>query len=144
MTDTMSSFFSYLIWSDKSWSNGIYWPTGIEGILVTSPNAWAGLNRHDHPIRTGSGELNGSRNHSIVVFGGVRITQNTVVDKNMVFRVYQMPWNRYLSHKKSRSSTGSWGGDPYRTVRILCESGVRIKILESRSRNPNSDHSHYF
>jgi hypothetical protein len=38
------------------------------------------------------------------------------------------------------SSTRSRGGDPYCTVRILCESGVRIKILEFGSWNPDPYH----
>ncbi len=46
-----------------------------------------------------------------------------------------MPSYPYI--RRVCSPIGSGGGDPYRMVRIRCESGVRIKILESGFRNPD-------
>jgi hypothetical protein len=40
-------------------------------------------------------------------------------------------------YKTSPSPIGSGGGDPYRMVRIQCESGVSIKIPESGFKNPD-------
>jgi len=46
---------------------------------------------------------------------------------------------RYPPHKNHCSPTGSGEGGPHRMVGTLCESGVRIKILESGfgNQNPN-------
>ncbi len=49
-------------------------------------------------------------------------------------------WSRCrvpLQNMRSSSLIGSGGGDPYRLVRIQCESGVRIKIPESVFKNPD-------
>jgi hypothetical protein len=84
----------------------------------------------DNPICTCSGD------HKIVVFGG----DGPV--KSWKLRTCYFESNRclklYPSHMKIVwSSTGSGGGDPYRMVRIPCESGVLIKILESELGNLN-------
>jgi hypothetical protein len=42
-----------------------------------------------------------------------------------------------LTNMRSPSPIRSEGGDPYRMVRIRCESGVRIKIPESEFKNPD-------
>jgi hypothetical protein len=44
---------------------------------------------------------------------------------------------RYPYIRRVCSPIRSGGGGPYRTVRTLCESGFRIKILESGLRNLN-------
>ncbi len=44
-----------------------------------------------------------------------------------------------LTYKRSSGPIRSGGGGPYRTVRIRCESGVRIKIPESGFKNPDPD-----
>ncbi len=49
-------------------------------------------------------------------------------------------WSRCrvpLQNMRSPSPIGSGGGDPYRMVRIQCQSGVRIKIPESGFKNPD-------
>ncbi len=51
-------------------------------------------------------------------------------------------WSRCrvtLTNKRGSSPIRSGGGDPYRMVRIRCESGVRIKIPESGFKNPDPD-----
>jgi hypothetical protein len=68
--------------------------------------------------------------------------RKTVFQENSGYGILSPPdvLNKYLSHMKiACSSTGSGGGDPYSKVPILCKSGVRIKILESGSRNPVPD-----
>ncbi len=44
-----------------------------------------------------------------------------------------------LTNKRSSSPIRSGGGNPYRMVRIRCESGVSIKIPESGFKNPDPD-----
>ncbi len=72
-----------------------------------------------------------------IVFGEDRthtkITLSTKI-QDVVFRVHCL--KLYPSHMKvAWGFIGPGGGDPYGTVRILCKSGVRIKILESGSGN---------
>jgi hypothetical protein len=58
--------------------------------------------------------------------------------QEMVFpSPHQMPDDRYPYIRRVCSPIRSGGGGPYRTVRARCESGVRIKILETGLRNLN-------
>ncbi len=101
--------FLYLIWSDKSRSSPHLLTNRHLRHSGDAPKCmgWLESTWSSNPY-TFRG-LNGSGNHSMVVFRGVRLTRNTIIHENMVFRVHQMPWNRYLSHKKSVwSSTGSY------------------------------------
>jgi hypothetical protein len=49
----------------------------------------------------------------------------------------QMPDANCAYIRRVCSTIRSRGGGPYHMVRIRCESGVRIKILESGFRNPD-------
>ncbi len=104
--------------------------TGIQAFWCIPRKELASLNQHDYPVCTRSGDhKNGG------VWGRRTHAKYRYPRK---FRMWYFQSTRclklYPSHMKIVwSSTGSGGGDPYHAVWILCESGVRIKILESRS-----------
>ncbi len=140
MTDLNVVFsISYLIniwriWQISVWQHLL--TTGIQKPFWCRPQkhgpGWIGITIHIVHVQ---GAL------KMVVFGGDGLTRNTIILEK--FRTWYFVSTRWLkfdpSHKIVWSSTGSRGGDPYCTVRILRQSRVFIKILESESGNPDPD-----
>ncbi len=81
-------------------------------------------------IKDGSGSLGGSG--PAWYYHGPQMTQEMVFPSS-----HRMPDDRYPYIRRVCSPIRSGGGGPYRTVQTPCESGVRIKILESGLRNLN-------
>jgi hypothetical protein len=92
-----------------------------KGILVTPPNAWAGLNWHDHPYRTRSGDH-----------------KNRCVWGRHLHAKYRYPkkfrtWYFKFTHEDCSKLNWIRRRGSILYVMDLCESGVGRKIFESGS-----------
>jgi hypothetical protein len=136
----MSSFQS-LISNDfpMNLTDLVWWhllTTGIQKAFWCHPQTHGPSELTDHPYHTRSGDhKNGG------VWGRLTHTKYRYPRKfRKWYFVSPDTWKLYPSHMKIVwGSAGSGGGDPYHTVRILCESGVRKQILESGLGNLNAN-----
>jgi hypothetical protein len=83
-------------------------------------------------VNKNAGAFGGSRTHTVIPWSGNDSGDGIPSSPDAL--EFRYPYTQELLQPNWIRKRGS-----FRTVRTLCESGVRIKVLESGFGNPNSD-----